>query len=115
MICNCPKCSYTSALTVNELQQRIEELCKKLTELALSPTEFECVNMDGKIVVLDSKTIPTGTLIDYGDKCEAFRALASDEYNKPWVLYTNLKMSHEEFAEMMRGRSNPPKIIYWGL
>jgi hypothetical protein len=83
--------------------------------LPLSPTEFECVNMGGKIVVLDSKTIPAGTLIDYGDKREAFRALAFDEYDKPWVSYTNLKMSHEEFAEMMRGRSNPPKIVYWGL
>ena len=71
MICNCPKCLYAPAPTVNELQQRIEEL-------ALSPTEFECVNMDGKIVVLDSKTIPTGTLIGYGDKREAFRALAFD-------------------------------------
>lgn len=121
MICNCPKCLYAPAPTVNELQQRIEELRKKLTELAsnnglpLSPTEFECINMDGKIVVLDSKTIPTGTLIGYSNKCEAFRALAFDEYNKPWVLYTNLKMSHEEFAEMMRGRSNLPKIVYWGL
>lgn len=115
MICNCPKCLYAPAPTVNELQQRIEELRKKLTELALSPTEFECINMDGKIVVLDSKTIPTGTLIVYSDNCEAFRALAYDEYNKPWVLYTNLKMSHEEFAEMMRGRSNLPKIVYWGL
>ena len=115
MICNCPKCLYAPAPTVNELQQLIEELRKKLTELALSPTEFECVNMDGKIVVLDSKTIPAGTLIDYGGKCEAFRALAFDEYDKPWVSYTNLKMTHEEFAEMVRSRYNLPKIIYWGV
>ena len=107
MICNCPKCLYAPSSTVNELASN--------NGLPLSPTEFECVNMDGKIVVLDSKTIPAGTLIDYGDKREAFRALAFDEYDKPWVSYTNLKMTHEEFAEMMRGRSNPPKIVYWGL
>lgn len=99
MICNCPKCSYTSAHTVNEFASN--------NGLPLSPTEFECVNMDGKIIVLDSKTIPAGTLIDYGDKREAFRAFAFDEYDKPWVSYTNLRM--------MRGRSNPPKIVYWGL
>ena len=107
MICNCPKCLYAPAPTVNELASN--------NGLPLSPTEFECVNMDGKIVVLDSKAIPAGTLIDYGGKREAFRACAFDEYDKPWVSYTNLKMTHEEFAEMMRGRSNLPKIIYWGL
>ena len=34
MICNCPKCSYAPSPTMNELQQQIEGLRKKLTELA---------------------------------------------------------------------------------
>jgi len=50
MTCNCPKCLYTPAPTV-----------ASNNGLPLSPTEFECVNLDGKIVILDSKTIPAGT------------------------------------------------------
>ena len=110
MTCNCPKCSYA------DLPQQIEELAPNTNDNEyLSPTEFKCINRDGEVVTLDGKYIPAGTLIDYGDKCEAFRALSLNEKDKPWVLYTNLKMSHETFAEMMRSRYKLPKIVYWGL
>lgn len=46
---------------------------------------------------------------------EAFRALVTNMNDRPWVLYTNMRLSHEQFAEMMRARTNLPKIIYWGL
>lgn len=88
--------------------------------LPLSPTEFKCIDTDGEIVILDSKEmIPGGTLIGYGDsdyyKREAFRALVCNVDDKPWVLYTNERLSHEQFAEMMRKRTILPSILYWGL
>lgn len=117
MSCNCPKCSYTNTLA--ELQVAVEEIQQKLAlnnnnnNKPLSPTEFKCIDTNGKVVTLNSKEVPAGTLIDYGSKREAFRALVVDIDNKPWVLYTNKKLSHEQFAEMMRGLTNHPKILYW--
>lgn len=122
MSCNCPKCSYTNddTNTLAELQVAVEEIQQKLAlnnnnNKPLSPTEFKCIDTNGKIVTLNSKEVPAGTLIDCGSKCEAFRALVVDIDNKPWVLYTNEKLSHEQFAEMMRGLTNHPEILYWGL
>ena len=126
MSCNCPKCSYTDddTNTLAELQVAVEEIQQKLalnnnssnsSSKPLSPTEFKCIDTNGKIVTLNSKEVPAGTLIDYGSKREAFRALVVDIDNKPWVLYTNKKLSHEQFAEMMRGLTNHPEILYWGL
>lgn len=120
MSCNCPKCSYINTNTLAELQAAVEEIQQKLAlnnnnNLPLSPTEFKCIDTNGKIVTLNSKEVPAGTLIDYGSKREAFRALVVDIDNKPWVLYTNKKLSHEQFAEMMRGLTNHPEILYWGL
>lgn len=120
MSCNCPKCSYTNddTNTLAELQAAVEEIQQKLdndNSKPLSPTEFKCIDTNGKIITLNSKEVPAGTLIDYGSKREAFRALVVDIDNKPWVLYTNKKLSHEQFAEMMRGLTNHPKILYWGL
>lgn len=122
MSCNCPKCSYTgtNTNTLAELQAAVEEIQQKLAinsdnSKPLSPTEFKCLDTNGKIITLNSKEVPAGTLIDYGGKREAFRALVVDIDNKPWVLYTNKKLSHEQFAEMMRGLTNLPKILYWGL
>lgn len=118
---NCPKCSYTNTLA--ELQVAVEEIQQKLAlnnnNKPLSPTEFKCIDTKGEFVILDSKEIPAGTLIAYGDsdyyKREAFRALVCNEDDKPWVLYTNVKLTHEQFAEMMNSRTNPPRILYWGL
>ena len=125
MSCNCPKCSYTdtNTNTLAELQVAVEEIQQKLAlnnnsnsnSLPLSPTEFKCIDTNGKVVTLNSKEVPAGTLIDYGSKREAFRALVVDIDNKPWVLYTNKKLSHEQFAEMMRGLTNHPEILHWGL
>ena len=85
----------------------------------LSPTEFKCIDTEGEIITLDSRQIPGGTLIDYSGSDyhtrEAFRVIASNEGVRPWVLYTNMRLSHEQFTEMMRGRTNHPKILHWGL
>lgn len=121
MSCNCPKCSYNNPpepqcannAAVEEIQQELA--LSSDNDKPLSPTEFKCIDTNGKIVTLNSKEVPAGTLIDYGSKREAFRALVVDIDNKPWVLYTNKKLSHEQFAEMMRGLTNHPKILYWGL
>lgn len=87
--------------------------------LPLSSTEFTCINTNGEIITIDSRQIPAGTLINYSRynhfKMEAFRALVTNKNDKPWVLYTNAKLSHEQFAEMMCGCTNLPKIIYQGL
>ena len=83
--------------------------------LPLSSTEFTCINTNGEIITLDSRQIPGGTLINYNRfKMGAFRALVTNKNDKPWVLYTNAKLSHEQFAEMMRGRTSLPEIVYWG-
>ena len=124
MSCNCPKCSYTNTNTLAEMQAAVEEIQQKLAlnnnnnnnnDLPLSPTEFKCIDTNGKVVTLNSKEVPAGTLIDYGSKREAFHALICNVDDKPWVLYTNKKLSHAQFAEMMRGLTNHPKILYWGL
>lgn len=124
MSCNCPKCSYTGTgtNTLAELQAAVEEIQQKLAlnnnnddDLPLSRTEFKCIDTNGKVVTLNSKEVPAGTLIDYGSKREAFRALICNVDDKPWVLYTNKKLSHAQFAEMMRGLTNYPEILYWGL
>ena len=73
------------------------------------PLSFTCINTNGEIITFDSRQIPGGTLINYSGyshfKMEAFRAFVTNTNDKP----------HEQFAEMMRARTNLPKIIYWGL
>lgn len=97
--------------TPTELQGAVDN-----NALPLSPAEFTCINTDGEIITLDSRQIPGGTLINYSEynhfKMEAFRALVTNKNDKPWVLYTNMRLSHEQFAEMMCARTNLPK---WGL
>lgn len=122
MSCNCPKCSHNDNGTLAELQAAVEEIQQSLglnsnnnNDKPLSPTEFECTDTNGKLITFNSKEIPAGTLIVFGGKREAFRALVINKEDKPWVLYTNEKLSHEQFAEMMRGLTNHPKILYWGL
>lgn len=48
-----------------------------------------------------------------GDNIEAFHVLTFDDDEKPWVLTTNLQMSYEAFAQMMRSQCTLPKIIHW--
>lgn len=80
--------------------------------ISIKPTEFMCIDTDGEITILDSKEIPIGTLIG-GDNIEAFHVLTFDDDGKPWVLTTNLQMSYEAFAQMMRSQCTLPKIIHW--
>lgn len=119
MSCNCPKCCYTDDNTVEEIRQKLGlPNNASNNNKPLSPTEFKCISTDGKVVVLNSKEVPAGTLMNYGNSDftrEAFRALAFDRDSKPWVLYTNARMSHEQFAEMMNNLSTMPKVIHWGL
>lgn len=92
---------------VNEFRQKLEN------ELLLNEsTKFLCINTDGEMTILDSKEIPIGTLIS-GDNIEAFHVLTFDDDEKPWVLTTNLQMSYEAFAQMMRSQCTLPKIIHW--
>ena len=99
----------TIADVVNEFRQKLE---KELTPT--KSTKFLCIGTDGEVAILDSKQIPSGTLIG-GDCWEAFRVLTFDDGDKPWVLNTGLQMSYETFAQTMRGRRSLPKIIYWSL
>ena len=65
--------------------------------LPLPSTEFTCINTNGEIITFDSRQIPGGTLINYSGynrfKMEAFRALVTNMNDKPWVLYTNMRLS----------------------
>lgn len=96
---------------VNEFRQMLENEL-----LPTESTKFLCIDTDGEVAILDSKQIPSGTLIG-GDCWEAFRVLVFDDSDdeKPWVLNTGLKMSYETFAQTMRGRRTLPKVIYWSL
>jgi hypothetical protein len=96
---------------IEELQQALQEFQQKVST---KPTEFMCIDTNGEITILDSKEIPIGTLIG-GDNIEAFHVLTFDDDEKPWVLTTNLQMSYEAFAQMMRSQCTLPKIIHWGL
>lgn len=93
----------------------VEEFRQKLENELTPPesTKFLCIDTNGEIIIVDSETIPAGTLIG-GENWEAFRTLVLFDHEKPWVLSTNLKMSHEIFTETMRGRRTLPKIIHWG-
>lgn len=93
---------------INEFRRKLEN------ELLLNEsTKFLCIDTDGEITILDSKSIPAGTLIG-GDNIEAFRVLTFDDDEKPWVLTTNLQMSYETFARIMHSQCTLPKIIHWG-
>lgn len=105
---------------IEELQQTLQEFQQKEFQqklenglISIKPTEFMCIGTDGKMTILDSENIPAGTLISAGSQ-EIFRVFTFDG-DKPWVTWTGLKMSHETFADMMRGRRTPPKIIHWSL
>lgn len=80
--------------------------------LPLSSTEFMCINTNGEIITLDSRQIPEGTLINYsGYNHFKMAALVTNKNDKPWVLYTNMRLSHEQFAEMMCARTNPRRLF----
>lgn len=107
---------------MNDIQKRLDEVIEELQQalqkfqqkVSIKPTEFMCIDTNGEIIILDSKEIPIGTLIS-GDNIEAFHVLTFDDDEKPWVLTTNLQMSYEAFAQMMRSQCTLPKIIHWGL
>lgn len=92
---------------VNEFRQMLENEL-----LPTESTKFLCIDTDGEVAILDSKQIPSGTLIG-GDCWEAFRVLTFDDGDKPWVLNTGINMSYETFAQTMRGQSALPRVIYW--
>ena len=106
---------------IEELQQMLQEFQQKEFQqklenglISIEPTEFMCIDPNGEAILVDSKEIPIGTLIG-GDNIEAFHVLTFDDNEKPWVLTTNLQMSYETFAQMMRNQRALPKIIHWGL
>lgn len=104
---------------IEELQQALQEFRQKEFQqrlenrlISIKPTEFMCIDTNGEITILNSKEIPIGTLIG-GDNIEAFHVLTFDDDERPWVLTTNLQMSYEAFAQMMRSQCTLPKIIHW--
>lgn len=111
--------SAQHAHIIEELQQTLQEFEQKEFQqklenglISIKPTEFMCIDTNGEMTILDSKEIPIGTLIG-GDNIEAFHVLTFDDDGKPWVLTTNLQMSYEAFAQMMRSQCTLPKIIHW--
>ena len=55
---------------IEELQQTLQEFQQKEFQqklenglISIKPTEFMCIDTDGEMTILDSKSIPAGTLI----------------------------------------------------
>lgn len=97
------------------IDDAVEEFRKKLEKefTELTGTQFECIDNNGELFVVDAQELNTGTLIiveDWG----VFRILDMFE-QKPWITYTGETFTHEQFAELMREQFVKPKIIHVGM
>lgn len=106
---------------IEELQQTLQEFQQKEFQqklenglISIKPTEFMCIDTNGEMTILDSRSIPAGTLIG-GHNWKMFRMAVLFNNDEPWITDTGAKVSHEAFAEMARVRRTPPKIIHWGI
>lgn len=106
---------------IEELQQTLQEFQQKEFQqklenglISIKPTEFMCIDTNGEMTILDSKSIPAGTLIG-GRNWKMFRMAVLFDNDEPWITDTGAEVSHETFAELARVRRTPPKIIHWGI
>lgn len=99
------------------IDDAVEEFRKKLEnefkEPELTGTQFECIDNNGELFIVDAKAFNKGTLIIVED-WEVFRTLDTFE-QKPWISYIGDKLTHSEFAELMRAQFVKPRIIHRGL
>lgn len=97
------------------IDDAVEEFRKKLEKefTELTGTQFECIDNNGELFIVDAKELNTGTLISVED-WEVFRILETPE-QEPWITYTGEPYSHEQFTELMRKQFVKPKIIHVGL
>ncbi len=104
----------------NNIQKMIddaaEEFRKKLEKefiRPLSDTEFRCVDMDGKVKIMDAHIIRLGTTILIDD-WEVFRTATSSDRGS-WVDYLGGTYTNEGFVKVVRTLSHMPKIVHNGL
>lgn len=97
------------------IDDAVEEFRKKLEKgfTELTGTQFECIDNNGELFVVDAQELNTGTLITV-DGWEVFRILETYD-QKPWITYIGEAYSHEQFAELMREQFVKPKIVHEGL
>lgn len=97
----------------------VEEFRKKLEnefnepETKLTGTQFECIDINGELIIADASELNVGTLINVGG-WEAFRIVEAHE-QKPWITYIGGSYTNEQFADLMRQECVKPKIIHLGL
>lgn len=100
-----------------KIDEAVEEFRKKLEkefkEPELTGTQFECIDNNGELFVADAQDLNTGTLIIVED-WEVFRILETPE-QRPWISYMGDKLTHSQFAELMREQFVKPKIIHAGM
>lgn len=114
-----------TSLTREQLNEAINEFADKIIEALgatvadeepgepeLTGTHFKAINLAGDEVKLDAEQIPPGTLV-IADVYEYFRCYAGEVVG-PWVKYTGMLLTHEEFAEEMRESPSMPRIVHWG-
>ena len=115
----------TASLTREQLNEAIEQFANKIieslgatitdeetSEPELSGTRFKAITLAGDEVKLDAEQIPPGTLV-IADVYEYFRCYVGEVVG-PWVKYTGMLLTHEEFAEEMRESPSMPRIVHWG-
>lgn len=97
------------------IDDALEEFRKKLEKefTELTDTQFECIDNNGELFIVDAQELNPGTLIIVED-WEVFRILETS-YQKPWITYIGEAYSHEQFAELMREQFVKPKIIHVGM
>lgn len=117
----------TASLTREQLNEAINEFADKIMEALgadvtdeettsepeLTGTRFKVIDLDGKEGVADAREISAGTLI-VEDAFEYFRCFTGCDVADPWVRYTGMTYSHEDFAEEMREAGTIPHIVHRG-
>lgn len=114
-----------TSLTREQLDEAINEFADKIMEALgaavadeetaepeLSGTRFKVINPAGDEMELDAEDVSSGTLVADG-AFEYFRC-GPHGATGPWVKFTGMSLTCEEFAAEMRAAAPTPRIVRWG-
>lgn len=115
----------TASFTREQLNDVIEQFANKImeslganaadeetSEPELTGTHFKATDTDGAEMEVDAAKVMPGTLVLDGS-LEYFRCYADNEIG-PWVKYTGISFTHDEFAEEMRLSPMTPCVVHRG-
>lgn len=115
----------TKTISREQLNEAINEFADKIMEALgaavadedasepeLTSTRFKAIDTDGAEVKVDAVELRPGTLVTDGG-LEYFRCYTGGEIG-PWVKYTGMPLTHDDFAEEMRATPTTPRIIHEG-